>query len=127
MRPLALRYVHDVDAVERFYEALGLAVAFRSRRNRVGTTKWVEMAGGPGLLALHATPEPGQNEEPAEPPVALAFEAEEPLEDVVARLRAAGFDPETAIVDEAFGRSFTVRDPEGLLVQVNEHDRELQA
>jgi uncharacterized glyoxalase superfamily protein PhnB len=57
--------------------------------------------------------------------VELAFEAEEPLEDVVARLRAAGFEPVTAIVDESYGRSFRVRDPEGLSIQVNEHDRAL--
>lgn len=127
MRPIALRYIHDVEAAQRFYEALGLSVTFRSRPNRLGTTNWIEMEGGPGLLALHATPDSTPDDASVEPPLALAFEAEESLEDVVARLRAAGFDPETAIVDEAFGRSFTVRDPEGLLVQVNEHDRQLQA
>ncbi len=58
--------------------------------------------------------------------VELSFEATEPLEDVIERLREIGHEPETALVDEAFGRSFTVRDPEGLLLQVNEHDRELQ-
>ena len=42
---------------------------------------------------------------------------------MLGRLRAAGYEPETEIVDESFGRSFQVRDPEGLLMQVNEHDR----
>lgn len=124
MRPLALRYVRDVAAARRFYEALGLEVDFASRPTRHGTTTWVEMTGGPGALALHGIA-PGDGADL--PPVDLAFEAEEPLEQVVARLTAAGFAPATAIVDESFGRSFAVRDPEGLLVQVNEHDRELQA
>lgn len=123
MRPLALRYVRDVSAARRFYEALGLEVDFASRPTRHGTTTWVELVGGRGALALHGT---GPHDADL-PPVDLAFEAEEPLEQVVARLEAAGFTPATAIVDESFGRSFAVRDPEGLLVQVNEHDRELQA
>jgi len=57
--------------------------------------------------------------------VELAFEADEPLEEVVARLRRAGFEPATAIVDESYGRSFRVCDPEGLSLQINEHDRDL--
>jgi hypothetical protein len=48
----------------------------------------------------------------------------EPLEALAERLRAAGFEPE-AIVDENFGRSLRVIDPDGVLVQVNENDREL--
>jgi catechol 2,3-dioxygenase-like lactoylglutathione lyase family enzyme len=125
MRPLALRYVRDVAAARRFYEALGLEVDFASRPTRHGTTTWVEMVGGRGALALHGI---GPGDDPDDlPPVDLAFEAEEPLEQVVARLAAAGFAAGTAIVDESFGRSFCVRDPEGLLVQVNELDRELQA
>jgi hypothetical protein len=57
----------------------------------------------------------------------LSFEADERLEDVAGRLRAAGYELETEIVDESFGRSFTIRDPEGLLIQVNENDYELQS
>jgi hypothetical protein len=48
----------------------------------------------------------------------------EPLEALAERLRAAGSEPE-AIVDENFGRSLRVIDPDGVLVQVNENDREL--
>lgn len=125
MRPLTLRYVRDVEAVERFYVALGLNVTFRSRPTRVGTTTWTELTGSGGVLALHAVDD--DVDMAPHPAVSLAFEASEPLEAVVERLRAAGHAPRTAIVDESFGRSFTVVDPEGLVVQVNEHDRELQA
>lgn len=122
MTPMPIRYVHDVDAARRFYEALGLRLDFASRPPRRGPTMWVELGGERGALALHHAP-PGSQPSPVE----LAFVAGEPLEKVVERLRGQGYEPATAIVDEAFGRSFTVRDPEGLLIQVNEHDQDLQA
>jgi hypothetical protein len=56
----------------------------------------------------------------------LAFEADEPPEAIMARLRSAGFDP-GPIVDENFGRSVRVRDPDGVWVQINEVARDLQA
>ena len=143
MRPLPIRYVRDLPAAQRFYEALGLDVDFAGRAPRQGGTRWVELVGSArAVMALHYPDDadaPIADEavvaEPADPghaaapsgglAVELAFEAEEPLEEVVARLRAAGFEPATAIVDESHGRSFTVRDPEGLRIQVNEHDRAL--
>lgn len=120
MTPMPIRYVRDVAAAARFYQALGLRPGYRQPAPRRGPTQWVELRGGEGTLALHQAGPAGEG-----PPVELAFEAGEPLEPVVARLRAAGFEPATAIVDESFGRSFTVHDPEGLLIQVNEHDRDL--
>jgi catechol 2,3-dioxygenase-like lactoylglutathione lyase family enzyme len=121
MRPVPIRYVRDMAAARRFYEALGLSLDFTSRPPRRGPSRWMELQGGAGGLALHHV-----SETDVAPAVALAFEADEPLEDVVRRLGEAGYAPATAVVDEAFGRSFTVRDPEGLLIQVNEHDRDLQ-
>ena len=53
-----------------------------------------------------------------------SFEADEPLEAITDRLRAAGFDP-GPILDEGFGRSMRVRDPDGVWVQINMFDREL--
>jgi catechol 2,3-dioxygenase-like lactoylglutathione lyase family enzyme len=133
MRPMPIRYVHDMDAARRFYEALGLAVAFAGRAPLRGGTRWVEMVGPDGgAVALHQAEdgwgEPGSGKPEgavSSHPLDLSFEAAEPLEEVVARLTARGYPPATAIVDESFGRSFTVRDPEGLTIQVNEHDREL--
>jgi predicted enzyme related to lactoylglutathione lyase len=120
MKPITIRYVQDVDTTRRFYEALGLKVDFESRPTREGTSVWQELAGNGGTLALHHVPPQAQ-----EPPVSLAFMAGEPLETVAQRLRAAGYELATGIVDESFGRSFTIKDPEGLRIQINEHDREL--
>jgi predicted enzyme related to lactoylglutathione lyase len=120
MKPMPIRYVRDMDAASRFYEALGLAHEYTMRPPRHGPSRWVELRGDEGWLALHHVPE---GEAPTE--VELSFGASEPLEKVTERLRAAGYDLATEIVDESFGRSFTVRDPEGLLIQVNEHDRDL--
>jgi len=55
----------------------------------------------------------------------LAFVADEPLEDVAGRLRAAGFPPEGEIVDQEWGRSLFVRAPDGAVLQIDEQDREL--
>ena len=124
MRPMTIRYVKDMDAARRFYLALGLTHDFTSRKPRRGPSVWTELAGTPGTgLALHYAPEGGDIDKDAE----LCFQAEEPLEDVVERLRAAGYAPETDIADESFGRSFTIRDPEGLLIQISENDYELQS
>jgi catechol 2,3-dioxygenase-like lactoylglutathione lyase family enzyme len=123
MRVMAIRYVRDVENAQRFYQALGLTLEFASRRpRRGGSPVWTELAGsGPGAnLALH------QWDEDPDSRIELCFQADEPLELVVDRLRRSGYEPATEIVDEAFGRSFTIRDPEDLLIQINENDYDLQ-
>jgi catechol 2,3-dioxygenase-like lactoylglutathione lyase family enzyme len=121
MRVTPIRYVRDLPSAQRFYEALGLGRGFTSRPTRHGHSMWSELEAASGALALHHVPE-GEHC----PAVELALEATEPLEDVIARLRAAGYEPETELTDESFGLSFRVRDPEGLLIQVNKHDHDLQ-
>ena len=113
MRVMPIRYSADVDAAIRFYHALGLDIGPMSRPG-----VWAELPASSGMLAIHkiGDEEVGMCE--------LAFEADEPLEDVVARLREAGFEP-NAIVDENFGRSVRVRDPDGVWVQINANDRDL--
>jgi catechol 2,3-dioxygenase-like lactoylglutathione lyase family enzyme len=114
VRVMPIRYTTDVAALVSFYRAIGLEVDSSSRP---GT--WVELPAAGGMLALHRVDTPvdaGACE--------LSFEADEPLEKVVERLRAAGFTPEP-ILDEAFGRSVRVMDPDGVWVQVNENEREL--
>jgi predicted enzyme related to lactoylglutathione lyase len=123
MRVMAIRYVRDVESARRFYQTLGLTLEFASRRPRSGgQSVWTELAGsGSGAnLALHRW------DEERDSAVSLSFQADEPLEQVVERLRQNGYDLVTEIVDEAFGRSFTIRDPEGLLIQINENDYDLQ-
>lgn len=111
MKLMPIRYVRDVEAVTRFYQALGLEPSVRQRGGG-----WVELTAGGGLLALHDCERGGDAE--------VSFLATEPLEDVVARLVEAGFAPD-GIVDENFGRSVRVLDPDGVWVQINEHDEEL--
>jgi catechol 2,3-dioxygenase-like lactoylglutathione lyase family enzyme len=113
MRVVPIRYSADVGAAVRFYRALGLEVGPMSRPGA-----WVEMPAASGMLAIHEADgtEVGVCE--------LAFEADEPLETVVERLRAAGFEPD-AIVDENYGHSVRVRDPDDVWVQINHNDRDL--
>ncbi len=54
--------------------------------------------------------------------VELSLVATEALQDVLARVTAAGIEPVRGIADETFGRSFVLADPDGSPVQVNEHD-----
>jgi catechol 2,3-dioxygenase-like lactoylglutathione lyase family enzyme len=112
MRVLPIRYCADVEASIRFYRALGLELGAATRPG-----SWVELPAAAGILALHKTTEHAGDCE-------LAFEADEPLEAVAARMAAAGF-PTEPIVDESYGRSLRVRDPDGVYVQVNENDRAL--
>ena len=53
--------------------------------------------------------------------IELCILIEEKLEVVAARLDAAGYAHEQ-IVDENFGRSLRTTDPDGLPIQINEHD-----
>jgi catechol 2,3-dioxygenase-like lactoylglutathione lyase family enzyme len=123
MRAMTIRYVTDMDAARRFYETLGLTHDFTSRKPRRGPSVWTELTGAPGSsLALHYDPD-----RVIGIAASLCFQSDEPLEDVLDRMHAAGYEPETEIVDESYGRSFTIRDPEGLLIQVNENDYELQS
>jgi hypothetical protein len=71
-----------------------------------------------GMLAIHRAS--GEDVGRCE----LAFESNERLEDIAARLQAAGFEPEP-LTDEGFGHSLRVQDPDGVWVQINLYDREL--
>ena len=113
MKVMPIRYVRDMAAAERFYGLLGLTVDARQRNGH-----WTELAAGGGGLGLHLAA--GGD---GVPPVELAFVATEPLEAIRARLTEAGYACD--LVDEAFGRSLRVTDPEGVRLQINENDQEL--
>ncbi len=80
---------------------------------------WASFRIGGANLALHYVEETT----PAGR-VELSLVVTQPLEDLVARLESVGIAPHRGIVDETFGRSLQLMDPEGLVVQVNEHDPE---
>jgi catechol 2,3-dioxygenase-like lactoylglutathione lyase family enzyme len=117
MKVMPIRFVADVEECERFYAALGLDADRRGR-----TPGWSEMAGRGGLVGLHSA----QGGDPPRPAgtVELALVTDEPLEEVARRLSASGYDYEP-IADEAFGRFLQVVDPDGLVLQVQEHDPSL--
>jgi catechol 2,3-dioxygenase-like lactoylglutathione lyase family enzyme len=107
-------YVSDMERSTEFYTSLGFQIQSRS-------AMWTELNAGDGaVLALHhadSPPAPSQR-------VELALVAQDPLEQVEERFGNALARP---IADEAFGRSLVLRDPDGLEIQVNEHDHSLYA
>lgn len=119
MKVMPVRYVTDVEASQRFYAALGLSVQQRSRSGH-----WAELVGSAGPVALHtASASSGERRVTDVEPCLVTDVA---LEEVVKALDAAGY-PHEGIVEDSFGRSLTVADPDGLRIQVDEHDPSLYA
>jgi len=116
MTVLPIVYVKDVEAQARFYRVLGGVEVARSR-----TGDWVELRFGQGMLALHRI----HKDLPQRQKVELSFVAEVPLEEVVAALEQAGIELYWDIFDESFGRAIKIKDPEGMVIQINEHEPEL--
>lgn len=111
MKLLTIVYVTDMDASIRFYGWLGFAVRHRS-------PYWTELdAGDRATLALHLTNDPPQ----AGNQVEVATVADRPLFDIEAAARDEGLPIAGPITAEIFGRSLRLRDPDGLIVQVNEY------
>jgi catechol 2,3-dioxygenase-like lactoylglutathione lyase family enzyme len=118
MKVRPIHFVPDVSEALRFYEALGLEAEARSRPGH-----WIELKASGGELGLHDGAIAADGAGRAG--LAVNFVAEESLEEVERRLRAAGFPPEGTIVDQEWGRSLLVRAPDGTVVQIDEQDREL--
>jgi len=110
-------YVTDIQASVSFYGALGFTERRRSRSDN-----WVELTGEAGMLALHRSTGEAR---PTNGRVELSLATTEPLEHVREALVNAGVTSAGPVMDEAFGRSLIVTDPDGLEIQINEHDHEL--
>jgi uncharacterized glyoxalase superfamily protein PhnB len=116
LRPLI--YVTDLERALQFWSVLGFAATQLKRRNII------EIVRDDMRLALHrADPLPPTSS--PRPRVLLTLEVQEDLEALEAALIAAGAELERRITDEAWGKSLAVRDPDGLLIQINCYDREL--
>ncbi|MGH3853154.1 MAG: VOC family protein [Pseudonocardiaceae bacterium] len=111
LRPIL--FVRNMRSSLGFWRAFGLRLVARSRNGR-----WAELDGAHGGLALHLA------DDETEQRVEVVFDSPGPLEPLAQRLHAAGFTVED-ILDEGFGRSMRVHEPNGLVVQVNELDQEL--
>ncbi|HEY0260344.1 MAG TPA: VOC family protein [Lacisediminihabitans sp.] len=117
MKIIAIRYTSRSADLVGFYAALGFPVDVESR-----TGDWIELASSSAAIAVHTAEPDEPNSAPGS--TELAFEADEPLEVVRSRLTQAGF-PGAVIVDEAYGRSLRILDPDGVAVHVNDFDRQL--
>ena len=114
LTPLPIVYISDMSRSLLFYQALGFTVRHEGQ-------VWSELQLGTARLALHTT------DSLAKGPlrVELAFSTHIRLEDLIAQLEEDGIPVENEIVDEAFGRSLLLNDPDGLPLQINEHDPDL--
>lgn len=110
-------HVEDMRAAVTFYEALGATVAHGSRDG-----DFVMMQVGQARLGLLAHP---PNPEQDEGTVELNFETSESLDSVEQRLRAAEVAVVQPTTDEGFGRQLQVAAPGGLLIKINQLDKEL--
>jgi catechol 2,3-dioxygenase-like lactoylglutathione lyase family enzyme len=118
MLMMTIVYVSDLDRSLHFYEKLGFTLVRKQRNGH-----WAEMLLGDAKLGLHlldTLPETRKEQR-----VDLALESQESLEVVQERLIAAEIPLERLVSDEAFGYSLIVRDPDGLHIQINQHDPEL--
>lgn len=118
MKVRPVRFTHDVPAMRRFLEALGLAARISSEAGG-----WVDFtAPGEGMAALHSAASSDRGHRAGE--TTLSFESEEPLEHVRDRLHAAGYAG-AHILDEAYGRTLVVTDPDGVEVLIEEKQTDL--
>lgn len=113
LRPMPILFVRNMRASLGFWRALGFRLVARSRNGR-----WAELEGARGGFGVHLA------DDEREQQIELTFDSMRPLEPLAERLRAAEFTVED-IVDEGFGRSMRVHEPNGLVMQINELDKEL--
>ena len=113
MKLMPIVYVTDMDASITFYTTLGFTIGANGRSDY-----WTELTMGDAILALHYAETVPDN---LIGQVELALVSTDPLEDLVKQLKTAGMVLEREISDETFGRSIQVCDPDGLIIQINEH------
>jgi hypothetical protein len=112
MRVRPVRFTNDVPAMRRFLEVLGL-----SARVAADGGGWVDFtAPTTGMAALHDATQTQTGYAAGQ--TSLSFEADEPLEPLRQRLVEAGFT-DAHIVDEAYGRTLFVTDPDGVWIAID--------
>ena len=112
MKFMPILHVSDIEQSLEFYSRLGFTTDLEGRSGN-----WAELSLGDAMLGLHyANPVP-----PITGRIELCLLSQEPLEKLLERLLIE----RTFIVDEAFGRSFVLHDPDGNAIQINEYDASL--
>lgn len=112
MKLTPLVYVSDMDRGIDFYTKLLPAATIVT-----SSPYWTELLVGEATLALHYA----EQVDHAGDGMGLGLEAATSLEDVITRLESNGINPSGEICAQPFGRSVTVQDPDGLVIQINEH------
>lgn len=112
MKLTPLIYVSDMDRSIDFYTRLLPTATVVST-----SAYWTELLIEEATLALHRA-ETVNHEGDG---MGLAIDASAALEEVISQLEASGIGSIGEICAEPFGRSVTVEDPDGLLIQINEH------
>jgi uncharacterized glyoxalase superfamily protein PhnB len=112
MKLVPLVYVTDMERAIGFYSKLLPASSVVT-----SSPYWTELNVGGSTLALHLAEKVDHESDG----MALAFDAATSLEDLVDLLGEAGIEPSSEICPQPFGRSITVTDPDGLIIQINEH------
>ncbi len=140
--PMPILYTHFFDDSVDFYQRLGFQLTVRDR-----VYKWAELRMGDMLLGIHEAPASdaadmhdadGDSAQSAHrtdtdrqkavqlPPIRLSFDCRDVLENVLLylvdrRIYLLG----APIIDEAYGRSYSIRDPDGREIELVERDRNL--
>lgn len=140
--PMPIMYTNFFDDAVDFYQRLGFQLTARDR-----VSKWAELRMGDMLLGIHEAPvsdatgghdhagdpaqlthlpETARNKARQPPPITLSFDCQDVLENVLLylvdrRIYLLG----APIVDEAYGRSYSIRDPDGREIELVERDRDL--
>lgn len=113
MKPIAIIYTTDMERAKKFYTGLTPNTAIKT-----SSPYWTELELSGVSIALHFIDALADGQSGH---LGLSFLADKPLEDVIEHLNHEGIDIFQAIQDEPFGRSFLLKDPDGLVIQVNEH------
>jgi hypothetical protein len=116
IRLAPLYFTADADRAAAFFAALGFTDVVTNSR---GT--WVVLDAPQAVLCLHGgTSDNGAANGSGE----IAFESDDDPQEVVARLKAAGYD-DAMVIDETYGHSLRVTGPDGAQIWINFSDRSL--
>ena len=108
-----IRFTRNVGELTAFYALLGL-----TEKTTETSRTWSSLAGSGGGLGIHIIEQPTTEADPRSVSLQLTTDDTD-LDTLHERLSANGHEP-GPIMDETFGRFFTVADPDGYLVHVNE-------
>jgi hypothetical protein len=112
MKLIPLVYVTDMERAISFYTRLLPAAKIVT-----SSPAWTELQVGEATLALHIA----QSVDHQGDGMGLGLDAPTKLEDVLSLLDEAGIAPSGEICAQPFGRSVSVADPDGLVIQINEY------